>query len=366
MITNVQIEGFKAIDKTSLLFKPITILTGTNSSGKSSALQGILKVQAGIEGARNFENGRERNQDMSFTQNANAITKFKNVIQPMSEIRNRITNSKKIKISIGYHNQHEIIFEQKEDVSHQLSFSSGNDFSFFTELHYLSANREPIDRDTNIVGMHDGYVDSLGQNTTFVLVKNRNLLLRNAVCQNQNVRTLDYQLDYWLSKIVQQKIKSIAELVEIKESVTFFYEMNDVSNIAPDSVGTGQNHIVHILLMCLLAKEGEIVIIENPELHLHPKAQAALSEFFTMIANAGIQLIIETHSEHIIHKFCHKVFKKELDHNNIIIHYKESVEQDFETIYINKRGHYSDEEGNAVMFPGGFFDATLIEILEVS
>jgi predicted ATPase len=72
---------------------------------------------------------------------------------------------------------------------------------------------------------------------------------------------------------------------------------NDLTN-----VGTGVSQVLPILVMCLLAKKDDIIIIEEPEAHLHPKMQSRLADFFISIALLGKQCILETHSDHIINK----------------------------------------------------------------
>jgi predicted ATPase len=64
--------------------------------------------------------------------------------------------------------------------------------------------------------------------------------------------------------------------------------------------GFGWSQVLPIVLECALAEEGTIIIIEQPELHLHPRAQAQLSDLFTRTANRGVRLIIETHSENLL------------------------------------------------------------------
>lgn len=55
-----------------------------------------------------------------------------------------------------------------------------------------------------------------------------------------------------------------------------------------------------MILALLTAKAGDIVLLENPEAHLHPRAQARLARFCAKAASAGIQVILETHSDHVL------------------------------------------------------------------
>src|SRR5580698_5246676 len=68
------------------------------------------------------------------------------------------------------------------------------------------------------------------------------------------------------------------------------------------NVGVGVSQVLPIVVMCLLAPVDSTMILEQPELHLHPAVQARLADFFLSIAKAGKQCIVETHSEYLINR----------------------------------------------------------------
>ena len=111
--------------------------------------------------------------------------------------------------------------------------------------------------------------------------------------------------------------------------------------------------------MCLRAHKGDVLMIENPEIHLHPAAQSRLGEFFAFIANAGIQLIIETHCEHLLDKIQYCIHKQRFDHQKGVLYYKDQIEQPFTKIEYLPTGQYATE------FPEGFFDATMNDLMEM-
>ena len=65
-------------------------------------------------------------------------------------------------------------------------------------------------------------------------------------------------------------------------------------------VGVGVSQLLPVIVLCLLADEGSIIMLEQPELHLHPALQQRLGDFLLACANSGRQLIVETHSEYIV------------------------------------------------------------------
>ncbi|RYY20434.1 MAG: hypothetical protein EOO36_03305, partial [Cytophagaceae bacterium] len=68
----------------------------------------------------------------------------------------------------------------------------------------------------------------------------------------------------------------------------------DMVNIA--DVGIGVSQVLPILVALIAAQEGQIVYVEQPELHLHPRAQVAMGELLAEAANRGVRVIVETHS----------------------------------------------------------------------
>lgn len=74
-------------------------------------------------------------------------------------------------------------------------------------------------------------------------------------------------------------------------------------------VGLGYNQLLPIIIQGLLTPPGGLVIFEQPEIHLHPHAQAKLVPFFVGLAKAGRQVLVETHSSHIIDSLCLEIAK---------------------------------------------------------
>ena len=144
-----------------------------------------------------------------------------------------------------------------------------------------------------------------------------------------------------------------------EQTVEVKYNSDNIPGILPTQLGAGVSYLAKVLILCLRSNPGDVVMIENPEIHLHPAAQSRLGDFFAFIANAGIQLIIETHCDHLINKLQYLVFKKAFDAEQAIIYYKKGIIDPFERIQLNKEGRFQTE------FPSGFFDATLAELLEM-
>lgn len=97
----------------------------------------------------------------------------------------------------------------------------------------------------------------------------------------------------------------------------FGFENNNSSRkFESYNVGFGYSYILSIIVSALIAKEGNILIIENPEAHLHPKAQLNLSYLLAKLTGNGVQVFIETHSEHIVNGFRIAALKDGFSLNN--------------------------------------------------
>ena len=118
-------------------------------------------------------------------------------------------------------------------------------------------------------------------------------------------------------------------------------------------VGVGVSQILPILVMCFLAGKGDSIILEQPELHLHPKVQSRLADFFVSMNALGKQCILETHSEYLINRLRYLVAKtddeKIAQETMIYFVEKENGHSKYRDITINKYGVIPD-------WPKGFFD----------
>lgn len=118
-------------------------------------------------------------------------------------------------------------------------------------------------------------------------------------------------------------------------------------------VGVGVSQILPILVLCLLSPKGSVIILEQPELHLHPKVQTRLADFFVGLNALGKQCIIETHSEYFINRLRYLVAKSSdnsvSEQTMIYFVEKEDGNSHYRPITINKYGVIED-------WPKGFFD----------
>ena len=120
----------------------------------------------------------------------------------------------------------------------------------------------------------------------------------------------------------------------------------------PIHTGFGITQTLPIVIAALSANEGDILLIENPEVHLHPAGQALMGQFLANVANSGIQVILETHSDHVLNGVRRSVRGGRLNAKQVAIHFfRTRVEDEAQVI-----SPMLDPTGNIDAWPDGFFD----------
>jgi predicted ATPase len=121
----------------------------------------------------------------------------------------------------------------------------------------------------------------------------------------------------------------------------------------PSNVGFGITYTLPIVISLLSSKKGHLVLLENPEAHLHPRAQSKIGELAARAAASGVQVVFETHSDHVLNGVRIAVKSKKLDASDAGILFFDRLDGD-------RRAHVTslemDSEGRIADWPAGFFD----------
>lgn len=123
----------------------------------------------------------------------------------------------------------------------------------------------------------------------------------------------------------------------------------------PANIGYGITYAFPILVAGLLAKPGQVLVIDSPEAHLHPMGQSRMGFFLASLVRSGVQVIVETHSDHVLNGVRLAVREKNLPPENAAVHFfnrrPRSSEDPAHVVAIR-----IDSDGNLSEWPGGFFD----------
>jgi hypothetical protein len=126
----------------------------------------------------------------------------------------------------------------------------------------------------------------------------------------------------------------------------------DTSFHRPIHVGFGLTQILPIVIAALSASAGDILLIENPEVHLHPGGQAKMGQFLAQVAKAGVQVIVETHSDHVLNGIRRAVKDEQLTPEQVALHFFRPRSENMPQVISPQL----DKSGNIDSWPEGFFD----------
>lgn len=368
MITKLQIKNFKIHKSVSLELGGLNILTGQNSSGKSSIIQSLLLLrQSYMKGE--LQNGIQLQGDLcNIGLVDDAICEY--------------ADNNDITFIVETQSQYlDWVFAKKNNDSFQnmIPTKSGNNenvenISLFTnDFQYISASRlapqESYPLNTSAVEIKKQMSSELGlcdlvAHYLYYYGTDKKLMV-NEYLQQSSVDSIELneQISAWES-IISQGVNVLSQ----KEGKAFVlkYSFNKPGDFIASkefnaiNVGYGLSYALPIILALLTAKPGSLIIIENPEIHLHPHGQSELAKLIARTAQTGVQIIIETHSDHIINGILvsTKQFEngeKGVDYHEVKLFHckKNEYTQTSEIVSIDIVG-----DGKIDKQPEGFFDQT--------
>ncbi|MDE7200434.1 MAG: DUF3696 domain-containing protein [Lachnospiraceae bacterium] len=327
MIEKLHIKGLKCFDNVEFTFGNLTLLAGKNSMGKSTVIQAILAM---LQKGSNPFSGPYIN------------------IGKVSELRNKYAGSKEIELSVN----EKFIKKVRDDMS---PADCKGDLSEELHIIYLSADRIGV-RDTYEMTLDNH--DKIGVKCEYAyqyLARHErdNWQGNELVFDTTSKLTFGGQVDYWLDRILGYRVR--AEEIERTDWIRVSFGNRDLGNdIRPKNVGTGLSYMAEIIIAALSCKTGYVLIIENPEIHLHPSGQSEFVFFLAFLADKGVQIIMETHSDHIYNGVRKCVKMDCIEHTKTAIYF---FDQDENGGSMPMKISL-DEEGKVLTQRDGLFDQT--------
>jgi len=352
MIENVTLNNFKCFDNISLPFSNLNVLTGLNSMGKSSVMQSLLLLKQSYE--------EERGQRLRLNGRYVRLGWGRDVLYEKAE-------TERIGISVtDGGTTYNLCYNYEPDADFLMPIDSCNDGEKLAELSrklfYLSAFRiipqeqYPL---TNRHALETRQFGNTGESSLYYLsvfgsnqIENQHMRLGDGE-QNSLLR----QVSLWMSYIspgtnvhvdIDEKIKNS----ELRYS---FSDGNDRTNsYRCINVGFGLTYVLPIIILLLTAKRGDIILLENPEAHIHPAGQSKLGELLARAAADGVQVMVETHSDHILNGIRLAAKTRILLPQNIQIMFfcKDGQDSGRHKVILPK----VDTHGHLSQWPEGFFD----------
>lgn len=363
MIDRLILKNFKCFDDVNIDFSRVNILTGLNGMGKSTVLQSILLLFQSKNSIKNENTLSLKGQYVN-------LGVGQDILYEKAE-------EDEIGISVcmdGY--EEKFVFEYAPE-SDKLSIKnaiSDNSSSILencsVSLFYLSAYRiEPqfLYKIENEDDLNNRYFGKNGEYAIQYLKLHGNDEVHNKSVLIGERLTIFDQVKAWLN-IISPGISPVIDIDNSSRTAQLKYEYIEnrekTNSYKSVNVGFGITYVLPIVVELVSAREGDIVLIENPEAHIHPKGQRMLGELIAQAGSGGVQVIVETHSDHILNgiRVAVKKGKLEPEKAGLFFFYK-----DIEDSYRHKiLRPMLDRNGRLSEWPEGFFDEwdnALMELL---
>lgn len=380
MITELLLENFKLYGKETRFtgLKSVNLLTGVNGRGKSSALQPLLLFKQTLLRSRS---SRQIFLSGSFVDLGNA-SDVKHVDASVTKpIRIGFKEGEEnyvYTLGISSDNNQSLEIQRFESLGQSRWSVDVNDTTLiqdlvpvhgqnsklilpFQDLVYISAER--IGPKLSFTPSSDEWIDKRGEHTIQMLYEKQYNSVDERIIEGMGDIFPDFDeedfspmvndvLNFWMTKMFGTAAATVS-YIETANIYTLGISTEQKGGKAvfkPTNVGFGYSYALPILIAGLTARKDTILIVENPESHLHPSAQSMITKFLGLVANCGVQVFVETHSEHILNALRVMVVQSCMKAQDINVMYFDSQLEDyFETIAI-------EENGKMDHWPANFFD----------
>ncbi|SFN34738.1 AAA family ATPase [Dokdonella immobilis] len=303
MIRKLSLQNFKSFRESEISFGMLTLLSGINGSGKSTILQSLGALKQSFDaGSLGLRGGLLLNGEYV------ELGVGKDVLCEYSDAPN-------VGISV-----------ETDDTTHSWTFAyaESDDMLLMTAApppsagtpRWLSSGFQFLraDRIAPAVVYPKSYNESVrrrflgihGQYAPYFLSVHQDEQIGDGRLRQDGTssRLLD-QVNAWLSEISPGVSVSAVEIGGADLAQLLFRYggsagLDSSNDYRPTNVGFGLSHVLPIITACLAARTGDIVILENPEAHLHPRGQVVMGELLSRAANDGVQVIVESHSDHLL------------------------------------------------------------------
>ena len=368
MITRLKVSNFKSHKDTELRLCNLTLLTGINGCGKTSVLQALLLLRQSYKKNRLMQGLDLNNPLVAIGIGDEALSQFAetgemgftlDIDGETLAFHYDVTNALKASFIPASHYSENITDEHLKKMS---LFNNG--FQYISALRW--GGRSNFPKDTYTVETEGQMSNEKGQCEFignflhhFSSKKTFNYQSGN---EEQPVSLLD-QVIYWeqlISPGVYLRVEPSADSTSFNVIYDFLATGNakPVKNLRAENIGFGISYTLPVITALVYAERGSLLMIENPEAHLHPDGQVELARLMALAAQRGVQLIVETHSDHIINGVLKACLDAErgnrgIDKDNVSIYYfggKDSHNVSlFEEVKVMEGGQLEYQ-------PKGFFD----------
>lgn len=377
MISQIKIQNFKCFESLLLPLAPLTMLTGFNAAGKSTALQSLLLLAQALRnngnksklslngplvrlgtpaevlnsGSGNIIFGIEDERtDIEWTMQAE--DRAEGISLQIKEIEITNKNGKREYEGEGL-NRLEKLLPADADVEVRQLVDQLGGIIFLSAIRMGTADVFPSPDEPSPVHADVGVQ---GEFAPWWFQRSLDEAIDESRCHPSDTSLiLRRQFNAWASQLFPDA-QGNAIPIEKTNLIRLELRIGDIGDFRrPSNIGYGLTYAFPIIIAGLLAKAGQILIIDSPEAHLHPKGQSQIGHFLAQVANTGVQVIIESHSDHVLNGIRLAVRDQGILPDNVALHFFRPAGQ----VKENDAPVISpliDKFGNLSEWPSGFFD----------
>lgn len=352
MIKQIEIKNFKSLKKVDVSVSNLNLLMGLNGMGKSSFIQTLLLLMQS-------DKLEERVIDLN------------GILAQIGQGRDALyqyAEEEKIVFELTFEGHPKFIWKfayqkDKEKLTAEHGYTK-DQMNFFRKttkrFQYIRADRigpKDIYDASSVVVADKKQLGLLGEYTAYYInvYGQEHEVIEKLRHPKANTNNLLAQVNNWMKEIspgVSLNTKFVPEVNKVILDYQFDLVNDKTNSFRPKNVGFGISYVLPIVLALLTAEEGKIIVIENPESHIHPRGQAELGKLISLAASIGAQLFVETHSDHILNGIRVAVKGNLIDKSKVNVLYFEKTTTDKEQftkitpIKIDSNGELSDYPEN--------------------
>ncbi|HCG6971631.1 TPA: DUF3696 domain-containing protein [Vibrio parahaemolyticus] len=366
MINKFSIGNFKSFKYVTFDLNPLTVLSGINGSGKSTLCQAMLLMK------QHFVNEFGEKDSISLNNDYVQLGRIQDILHHGADAENIYF--------IADSNDSRFIYSVEIDQNNLTNdFISGTVLTEpladakknkiiarkLKDIKYLTAERvgpRAVQLKNDHMVRIEKHVGIAGEYTNSFLDLHGSEILDLDYRSHLDApsESLSTQSAFWLKSICQNINLTTTSHLDIDQvSISFQFDTNlgKSSNLRPTNVGFGISYVMPVIVSCLAAKPGDILIIDTPEAHLHPKGQFIMGELIACTAADGVQVIVETHSDHVINGIRMQTIKEVLQPDDSQFYYFElGAGAGYDSPVTIVHNPKINSSGQFDHWPRGFFD----------
>ena len=363
MITKLKITDFKVHQNTDLSLGALTLLAGINSSGKSSVLQALLLLRQSFKKGR-LNSGLDLNTPLcDIGKGIDALCRFSQneIISFFLETKTNSYNfdfNAKDRYGDTFIPSDKPIILQPDLLGLPL-FT--NNFQYLSSSRWANLNQYPMDtyavETEKQLSLEYGqgelvahFLEHYGESRDFD-VKSDIILHASTTSRKLLAQTIAWEREI-SPRLTILPIKRDDNKISIEYGYKSEGNNHPLDKLQSKNVGYGISYSLSIVVALLSAEPGALLLIENPEAHLHPQGQSKLSELIALVAESGVQIIIETHSDHIFNGIRKSIARGIIKKESVKVNY---FELNNNNISVKTEIQFS-EKGRILNYKKGLFD----------